>query len=152
MFTLFSIDEVIELVNSKARQNPQFEGVVLRDVNNMRIKVKSAEYLRLHRLSNNGNICSAKNIIPFIMSAEESEVLIHFTELKPEVDRLTKMIDDAKKEIDNIWFCHHDTKKQKDFASAVSSSKYSGILFSARKLSVHPLTLLNSEYLIKVLT
>lgn len=150
-FSLFNTDEVIELVNTKAKQNPQFEGVVLRDIHNNRIKCKSSEYIRLHKLSNNGNISSAKNIIPFIVDGEVDEIILHFPSLQPEVDRLTKMIDNAKKEIDNIWFCYHDTKNQKAFANAVSSSKYSGILFSARKLSVHPLTLLNSEYLIKVL-
>ena len=63
---------------------------------------------------------------------------------------ISKYLQNTAKEIDNYWYCHHDEPSQKLFAKAVKDTKYSGILFQARKLNVHPFTLITSEYLLKV--
>ncbi len=133
-----------------ANNDPTFEGLVCRDVHNNRLKVKSSLYLHLHRLNNNGNIASIKNILPLIMAGEVDEVLTYFNELQDYCDEIQSKLDKAKKEIDNIWYCHCDEPSQKAFAKAIKDTKYSGVLFNARKLKVNPLSLLTPEYLIKV--
>jgi hypothetical protein len=152
-FALFNTDEVIELVNRKAKQNPQFEGVVLRDIHNNRIKYKSDDYVRLHKLSNNGNISSAKNIIPFIIDGEVAEVILHFPELQPEIDRLTKLINDEYQIVDNLWYCFHDAKSDKVFAQEIiGKTRFTDVLFQARRNKTHPKDYWTSERLVKILT
>jgi len=127
------------------------EGVVLRDCNNNRIKVKSSTYLSLHRMANNGDPCHPKNILPFILSGELDELLSYFPEIEGQVIDMQFKIDAAWAEVDNLWYCFHDEPSQKKFALAVKDSPHSGILFQARKLGVEPRELFyNLEYLVKL--
>ena len=144
------IFDVQAYIANIASNDASFEGLVCRDIHNNRLKCKSSTYLHLHRLNNNGNIASVKNLLPLIMAGETDEVLTYFNELKSDCDELQSKIDKAKKEIDNYWYCHRDEPSQKLFAKAIKDTKYSGILFQARKLNVHPFTLITSEYLLKV--
>lgn len=144
------IFDVQAYIANIASNDASFEGLVCRDVHNNRLKCKSPLYLHLHRLNNNGNVASVKNLLPLIIAGETDEVLTYFSELKSDCDELQSKIDKAKKEIDNYWYCHHDEPSQKLFAKAIKDTKYSGILFQARKLNVHPFTLITSEYLLKV--
>jgi hypothetical protein len=146
-----SIEEVEEHIRQKAENDPTFEGIVLRDRNNYRVKVKSPVYLAPHRMSNNGNPGSAKNLIPFIVSNELDELYAYFEETRPFVEEMQKKIDKVWKEIDNLWFCYHDEPSQKRFAMAVKDSPYSGILFQARKLNVEPWSLFwTTDYLLRL--
>jgi hypothetical protein len=45
--------DVQAFLTEKASKDPTYEGVVLRDKNNRRLKAKSSSYVHLHRLSNN---------------------------------------------------------------------------------------------------
>ena len=142
------LDELIIHLSKLDKTN---EGVVLRDDQNNRIKRKSIEYLCLHRLANNGNPCHPKNILPFIISGEKDEVLVYFPEIKQQVEDMENIIDKEYRMVDNLWYCYHDEPSQKKFALAVKDSPHSGILFSARKLGVHPKELFyNVEYLTKL--
>jgi hypothetical protein len=146
------ISEAQSYISTLAESDMTFEGVVLRDCMNNRLKLKSDLYLRLHRLNNNGNIAHTKNIVPLIMAGETEEVLIYFPELESIIKNIESRIKQIKSEIDNTWFCHRDEKSQKKFALAIQkSTKYTGPLFSAKKLGGHPLDYLTAEYVTKQL-
>lgn len=130
-------DAVVEFVRMQSANDPTYEGVVLRS--NGRIKVKSAKYVELHRLHNNGNIFSAKSLVPLVMDGEADEILVYYPELKPHIERVQEKLRAAFREIDDLWFCHHDEKNQKKFAMAVKDCPFASILFEARKLGVHPI-------------
>lgn len=146
----FSNDkDVVRFIEIEGDKDPTFEGVVLRDINNMRIKVKSKLYLELHRLNNNGNLASAKNLISFILKGEEDEVLVYFPELEELVNEIKWSIEKEYLGILNYWFHYKDIKNQREFAEAILPCRFSSILFSARKLSLHPQQVwLESEELI----
>jgi hypothetical protein len=148
----FHIKDVEGYIALKAQEDPTFEGIVLRDRRNNRWKVKSPEYLALHRMANNGDPCHPKNVLPFIISGETSELLAYFPEVESYVHELEDKITAAKQEVDNLWYCYHDEPSQKKFALAVKDSVHSSVLFSARKLGLQPLNLMDLEYFVKFFT
>lgn len=117
-----------------------WEGVVLRDNENRRIKVKNPLYVALHHIKDNGNIFNPKRIVPFIMANEIDEVISYFPELKEKVEEYRAKIDAAWNRIDNFWFCYHDEPSQKKFAIAAQKDlgNLSSVVFKARKLKVEP--------------
>lgn len=136
-FNFKGIEQVEDYIRKQAEGDPTFEGIVLHDGQN-RWKIKSPEYLALHRMANNGDPCHPKNILPFILSGELDELFAYFPEVREFVEYMQDEIDKAWTEIDNLWYCFHDEPSQKKFALAVKDSPHSAVLFSARKLGVEP--------------
>ncbi len=151
--TFNSLDEVMKHIAKIAEHDPTFEGLVLQDVNGMRMKCKSDKYCALHRLHNNGK-AHPKNIIPLILDGEIEEVLVYFKELEPVIRQYEAKLNTLKKDVDNIWYCWWDTKKDKDFALEALKSPLSSLLFRARKNGGHPFDYLkdSKELIIKVLS
>lgn len=145
--------EVEKYIKKAGEKDSTYEGIVLRDFNNLRIKVKTPEYVALHRMSNNGNIASPKNLIPFILKGEEDEVLTYFPELKDYVQEVKDKIEKAWDEVDGYWHCFHDEANRKKFAQAVLPCKFSSILFTAKDRGVHPrvIWLESADFIFKVL-
>ena len=146
-------DQVICHIDRQGSDDPTYEGIVLRDVNNMRIKVKNKFYVALHRMSNNGNIASPKNLIPFILKGEEDEVLLYFPELTDWVAEVKAKMDTAFTEIENYWYCFGHLKNRKKFALSVIPCKFSSIIFTAKDKEVHPREVWcdSPEFIFKVL-
>jgi hypothetical protein len=146
-------EESILFLKSCKINDPTFEGFVLRDSFNNRVKIKSESYLNLHRLSNNGNVAHPKNLIPLIMDSEINEVLAYFPYLKTEINKWEKIIKSEWQNIDNLWYCYCDEISDKKFAKAIiGKTKFSDILFKSRKLNKEPKDFWNSEIIIKMLT
>lgn len=135
----FANSEQVEKYIRKVSENfKTFEGIVLRDINNMRIKIKSPEYVALHRLSNNGNIASVKNLLPFVLSGETDELLCYFPECSQYVEKIQSQLDKWKVELDNLWFTHGDVDSRKKFALAVKDHELSCFLFMSKDNGKHP--------------
>lgn len=132
--------------------DPTFEGVVCRDINNNRVKIKQKKYLYLHRLHNNGCLASYKNLVPLIMAGEAEEILIHFKEMKDDIDKLSELILNIKTEIDNVWYTYKDIKDRAKFAkSIIKDTKYTHPLFLAYTRGGHPHNYVTSEYILSIL-
>ncbi len=116
------------LVNGKV----VFEGVVMKDDANNRIKAKNLDYLRWHRLKNNGNICLPKNLVPFILAGETAELLAAFTELAPLVADLTSRLDAGLASLETLWERANGLASQRDFAIMVREHPLAAVLFTAR--------------------
>lgn len=139
IFSFSNIDEITSFIKNVGKDDPTYEGLVIRDVDNMRLKVKSPEYLALHRLgSDKACLFAPKNLIPFILNGEGDELLAYFSEAKEKYYKYKAQIDKAWKELDNIWYCHHDQPSQKKFAMAVKDHPLAGVLFEARKTGRPP--------------
>jgi hypothetical protein len=133
-----------------AADDPTFEGVVVRDVHNNRLKIKSSLYLQLHRLNNNGNVASVKNLLPLILAGETDEVLTYFPELKDSIHQIEIKIQAVKQEIDNVWFSYGEERSPKKFALAIQKdTRYTAPLFAAKKMGNHPFDHLTAEYLLR---
>ena len=140
-YDLTSQDELSDLIAKIEAESPTNEGVVLRDSQNRRIKVKTASYVKLHRMFNNGNIRSNKSLLPIILEGEVDEVLSYWPTLKVHVDALNVKLDKLRKDLDNYWYVFGNEPSRKKFAIAVQKCKMSSLLFKARDKEVHPLTL-----------
>jgi len=78
-----SLAEVEAFIKMKEETEPTFEGVVVRDNNNNRIKIKSSSYISLHHLRGEGeSLFKAKNHVPLILAGETEELLSYFPEAK----------------------------------------------------------------------
>lgn len=129
-----SIGQVQRFLKKKGQEDPTFEGVVICDDAGRRWKIKTPEYLALHRMHGNGNVFNIKNIVPFILSGEEDELLAYFPEVEEKfgeawgkyhwhLHRLQKIYEDAK-----------DIEEQKEFALFVTKRTHlAPALFQARK-------------------
>jgi hypothetical protein len=116
-----------------------FEGFVLRDRNGMRLKVKNADYVRLHHLKSNGNLFLDKNIIPFVLKGEEGEVLTSFPEAAEKVFAVAEKLGAAEGRMMAVWERAKGLDSQKEFAQFVTKhTGLSSVLFKARKAGLDP--------------
>jgi len=154
LFNFQSLDEIQSYLKQQEQDDPTFEGVICRDSNNMRLKIKSASYLRLHRSVNNGNIFLPKNLVPVILNKEIDEIICYYESMRPEVDKVRAILNTEFSNLMTIWEQVKDIKEQKTFAiNVIDKSKFSSILFTARKMNVCPSKIWkeSSDLLVKVL-
>jgi hypothetical protein len=109
------------------------EGLVLRDRNDLRVKVKSSTYLAYSRLGNNGNIATDSNLVPLIMANEQDEAIAIFVSIKPRVIELQKIIQDFYEELLSYYNSSVHIDLQKDFAIHIRDCRFSSLLFKNRK-------------------
>lgn len=131
--------EVVDFLAS-SDLSATFEGYVLRDSSDMRLKVKNARYVALHHLrGNNDNLYLAKNMLPLILTGESEEVLVHFPEAKERYRTFKKIVEEEEAKLYQIWEEAKGIASQKDFAQyIVPKTRLASILFDARKLGVSP--------------
>lgn len=130
-----SIDEIQAFLEQQAAADPTFEGVVICDHLGHRWKVKSATYLGLHKLRGEGdNLFNPKNLLPFIMSGEDDELLTYYPEVKEEFYRLKAEVLAEYAKVLETWIDHHSKQEQKDFALAIKDkTPFTSVLFQVRK-------------------
>jgi hypothetical protein len=129
--TFKSIVQVEDYLTERAKTDATFEGVVLRDHNGIRFKVKSASYVALHHLK--GGISRTSRLIELALSNEGDEVLTYFPEIRAEFDAVRERLKTEFETLNTIWEKHKTIQDQKTFALAVKDKKYSSVLFTARK-------------------
>lgn len=135
MFEFHNIEEIQKHIEKRAETDATYEGVVIRDCNNLRFKVKSAKYLGLHRLrGEQENGFNPKHLLPFILTGDSDELLNYFPEVKEKYLECETKVNDAFGQLTDIWQKCHQIESQKDFALAiVNETPFSGILFWLRK-------------------
>lgn len=136
---IYGADHAQKFIRMQAENDATYEGLVLRDSNNQRIKVKSDQYLILHKLANNGDPCHPKNIVPLLLAGEKEEILTYFPEIKQQIYEIEAILNERWEELNSLWNCFHDEPDQKTFALAIKDrTPFSGILFTARSTGVSP--------------
>ena len=112
------------------------EGFVLKDCNDLRLKVKNEFHLELHRLSNNGNIASTKSLVSVVCKGEEEEVGLYFPHLKDKLTEVKAAVEDEFSELFQFFISKdlRDIEDQKAFAhEVVGKTPYSHVLFQWKK-------------------
>jgi len=138
-----NLDEVKTFIQKQETNDPTFEGLVLQDVNGMRLKVKSSTYVALHQLKGNGNIFLPKNLIPFILAGETDEVVAYFPEAKGIIEEVETKIESMYKQLHDVWWMCQDYEEQKKFAIYITKENvtpFNSILFKMKNDGV-----INSE-------
>jgi hypothetical protein len=140
-FSFKSADEIITWLKEKETTDPTFEGVVIRDKNGLRFKIKNPGYLILHRMRGQNNECltSPENLMPFVLKDEADEFLTYFPEADEAFNFYTEQLLELESSAWFLWQQNRHLQVQKDFAMAVKHHRLSAILFNARKLKVSKL-------------
>lgn len=134
LYNFCTIDEIQSFLQTQSETDPTYEGVVMKDRNGKRWKVKSPTYLGLHKMRGEGdNLFNPKNLLPFIMAGEDSELLTYFPEVREAYYELKAKVLGWYADTLEKWVDNKDIEDQKDFALAVKSHKFSAVLFSVRK-------------------
>ena len=74
------------------------EGIVVRDDNGKRVKIKTLTYFDLHKKKNNG-VMTLERVLDLIMKNDQAEFLSYFPEMTPYFDEVAKKYSDAIKNI-----------------------------------------------------
>ncbi len=135
-YNFYSISEIQKFLQVTSEADATFEGVVICDKNGLRYKVKNPTYLALHSLKGEGNnLFHPKYLVPFILNGESSELLTYFPEATSKFNEYSEIVNNAYSVLEKTWEENWQIKEQKDFAlSIVPKTKFSGILFSLRRL------------------
>jgi hypothetical protein len=129
-----SMAEIEEFLAKKEMDDATFEGVVVRDRNGLRYKVKSRTYLSLAHMYGNGDLGLPKRILPFVLAGETSEVLSYFPELKDQVGAVKAKVEAEYERLLETWADTRDIEDQKEFALAIGPrTRFTGLLFGIRK-------------------
>lgn len=84
--------EFCELVESMPEGH---EGIVVRDMYNERVKIKTKSYFELHRMVNNGVVTVAR-MVELIRANDHEEFLAYFPSYKPMFDKVAKQLKDVE--------------------------------------------------------
>jgi hypothetical protein len=127
--------EIINFLNHNSTNDPTFEGVVIRDRNNCRYKIKSPTYLAWHHMKGSGDDLHApKNLLPFILNDEIDELLTYFPEVTETYYKYKDKIDKAYIELVLLFNECRFIDNQKTFAlKIVGKTPFTSILFQVRK-------------------
>lgn len=130
----YEFGDIDQIISFLSEQEGQFEGVVIRDKDNRRWKIKNPKYLSLHRMRGNGDdLFNPKNLLPFILKNETDELLTYFPEVKPAIKFYKDQVDNLLDTAATLWDNASVEVAQKDFALKVKDHPLSWALFQARK-------------------
>lgn len=114
------------------------EGIVVKDKDNKRVKIKTETYFQLHHWLNNGNV-GRKRIFELLETGEDSEFLAYFPRYRDAFDNMKKEIEDAKYKIEIIekfvasWKNKNPDATKKQFSEFVNltTEKYQFYFYRA---------------------
>lgn len=113
-----------------------FEGVVIKDNEYRRWKCKNSRYLSYHKMkgANGDGLYMPKNLIPFILSGEEGELLAIYPEIRDYFLKQKEKVDSSFAQLQNVWEQNYKIENQKEFALAIKGkTSFTGLLFQLRK-------------------
>lgn len=116
-------DSCLKYVEKLSYQN---EGLIVKDKFNKRVKVKSPEYVKAHRLVNG---VSEVNLLELIITNETDEVVAYFPHYQEQIDKLKILINKASQHLDSlVKVLNFDNRK--DLAEYAKSTDYPHFIFS----------------------
>lgn len=131
-FQLSSCEQVMAFLKAREAEDRTYEGLVLRDINSLRIKCKTASYVALHHVRGNGVALSAKGLVPVALAGEVDEVLAYLPQLETALRVIEHTLQSKFHELAALWLRHRRLSSQKDFALAVKDHPLSNLLFRLR--------------------
>lgn len=139
-YSFHSLDDLLYFLEHSQDLTATDEGVVVKDKNGMRLKLKRESYLRLHRLrGESDNLNRLDTIYELVLTGEQDEVLAHWPEYRERFRECENKIYVQLSLLNEAWFLYKDIPSQKDFALKVQKipGKLSWILFECRKHKLH---------------
>lgn len=137
-YSLNNENDYRNLVNSMPEGH---EGIVVRDKNNERVKIKTLLYFELHKAKNNG-VLTAERIVNLVRANDHYEFLSYFPEYKPIFDDIEAQVHEANNIVKTVqeevttWKNEHpcetgDRENRKMFAEKYGKNKHNAVYFLA---------------------
>jgi hypothetical protein len=114
--------EVAEFANKHAAT--ELEGFVVCDGSFNRVKIKSDQYVQLHRAKD--GLQGINNIILLAKGNDYEEIVVHFPEYKDDLDTVAGIIQRMISQHEEVYEKLKGIESQKDFALAVQASTIAG--------------------------
>lgn len=130
-------DTVQAIIDKHVQDDPTFEGLVLRDRNNHRLKCKSLKYVTLHKAVNNNNV-TQDALLKLIIDGEDSEFCSYFPLYKSICSDMTNKLTQLHQTMDVVWDGLKHITNKKDFAEIAVRYRFSHYLFESYKNNVSP--------------
>lgn len=130
-YNLKSLEEIQNYINEKSAEDSTWEGVVIRDRENRRYKVKSPAYLSLHKLKS--GVGGLEELVTIVLTGETAEIVTYFPHIAKQLELIKKVLDDEYIALYHWWLGSKDIENQKDFALSVKDCKWSSMMFNAKK-------------------
>ncbi len=129
-----SLEEIQDFIIANAETDPTYEGVVIRDDENRRWKIKSPTYLALHRMRGEGdNLYHPKNLLRFLLPGELDELCAYFPEVREVATQYKEILDELYAQMVSVWDANKHLESQRDFALAIiGETPFTGVLFRLR--------------------
>lgn len=116
------------------------EGIVVRDINGERVKIKTLLYFQMHKAKNNG-VITLERIVDLIRANDQYEFLSYFREYKPIFDNIQEQMTAATHRVTAIkgvverWkmeyqYVGDEREQRKYFAQYVGKEKFAPLLFA----------------------
>ena len=134
MVNLYNFNSFEEIIDATHKFEKMEEGFVIWDTSNdLRIKIKSEQYVAIHRL--HGNINSIRDIIEIVVTGETEEILIYLPHLEDKINMVKNRIEHMLGRMEEIYDKIKDIDEQKDYAKSVfqHNKVFKGVLFHSRK-------------------
>lgn len=131
-YKLKTLEEIENFVNSF--EGKDFEGVVIKDKFNNRVKIKNLNWLKLHKMFNNGRL-DRESILEMVMNGEDKEFLSYWPEKTEEFKDVRTWYNNllARAELLDRKDYPATYPNRKDFAEYVNGykSKWRALMFKA---------------------
>ena len=131
-----NVEAIQEWLRQQEVRDPSFEGVVVRDRNNHRWKIKNRSYLSFHGFKHDPlGPTNPRYLLPFVLTGEDAELLTYFPEVAGPYALLKRAVEEEYARLHALWVNTRDIADQKAFAQAIQKkSPFIGVLFALRKL------------------
>lgn len=126
--TYYPISSLIDCESIVHKMSDEHEGIVVKDAQGNRIKIKTDSYVRLHHIANNG-ILTLERAIDIIKANETDEFLAYFSQYTNYFDSIKAALSDNARKLSRIksevecWKMEHPEGSKKDFALYIKNSK-----------------------------
>ena len=91
------------------------EGIVVRDVNGERVKIKTLLYFEMHRAKNNG-VITLERIVDLILKNDDEEFLSYFVEYRPKFSHIRNVREKILLKIEEIKVLTKNYSSKKEIA------------------------------------
>lgn len=121
---LTSDKDAKELLEKLNYNDPTFEGLVIKDSQNLRYKWKTDSYLALHHKFSNGNLFLPDRLVDVARSGEITEVVTYFPEAKEVLFKVSDALVKNYESLMALWQENKHLSNRKEFAVKVVEKKH----------------------------
>lgn len=112
MYNLNNEEDYRELVASMPEGH---EGIVVRDANGERVKIKTLLYFQMHKAKNNG-VITLERIVDLILKNDDEEFLSYFVEYRPKFSHIRNIREKILSKIEEIKVLTKNYSSKKEIA------------------------------------